>query len=466
MVVKKRLASGGTIESDKLKVKNYFSYGCGDLACNLVFSAMSAFLLFYYTNVIGVSAAAAGTVMFISKFLDGVSDLFAGFIIDRTKSKYGKARPWLIRMSLPFAVGATLLFSVPMGWSERGQIIYIFVTYNLTFTVIYTAINLPYSTMNALMTQDQYERSVLNIYRMIFATVGTLFVTTFTLPVVNFFGNDATAWTYTFATFGILAAILLGITFLGCEERVGTHLQPNHEVSNVSVKEGMKSLLKNKYWIKVTLTLVLIFMTMGVTNGATIYFAESILGNREFVTQLSWALNITQVLVMLMVAPFIKRHGKRNTMLSGMVISIVAYGMMLLSPTHTTLIFVANIIRGIGGACIASCMFAMVSDTIEYGEWKTNVRTEGLINSGSSFGFKVGIGLGSAIVGWVLTLGGYMGDASTQTESAKLAIKILYIFLPMVLTIIQIFVMSTYKLDKEYPQIIKDLKLRHADVKG
>ena len=168
--------------------KEKFAFGCGDLASNIIYSAMSTFLLFYYTDVVGVSAAAVGTIMLISRLLDGVSDLIMGVIIDRTKSPYGKARPWILRMMIPYALGAALLFSVPVSWSMTAKLAYIFISYNLVFTVIFTAINLPYATLNAMITQDQYQRSVLNIFRMLLATVGTLFITTFTLPVVKFFG--------------------------------------------------------------------------------------------------------------------------------------------------------------------------------------------------------------------------------------------------------------------------------------
>ena len=134
------------------------AFGCGDLANNIVYSGISTFLLFYYTNVIGVGAAAVGTIMLISRFLDCIADLTMGVIVDRTKSKYGKARPWILRMAIPFAIGAVLLFSVPMSFGNNAKLIYIFITYNLVSTIIYTSINVPYATLNALITQDQYER--------------------------------------------------------------------------------------------------------------------------------------------------------------------------------------------------------------------------------------------------------------------------------------------------------------------
>ena len=162
------------------KVVERFSYGCGDFGCNIIYTAMSAFLLFYYTDYAKVSALAVGTIMMVSRIFDGISDIIMGVIVDRTK-----ARPWLLRMCIPFAISGILLFSVPTSWAATPKLVYVFITYNLVSTVIYTAINVPYSALNALMTQDPYERSVLSIFRNLLATAGTLIINTFTLPLVE-----------------------------------------------------------------------------------------------------------------------------------------------------------------------------------------------------------------------------------------------------------------------------------------
>ena len=180
-------------KTTKISFWERFSYGCGDLGCNIIYSAMSAFLLFYYTDYVHISAGIVGTIMLVSRIFDGVTDLIMGVIVDRTKSKMGKCRPWILRMAIPFAIAGILLFSVPSGLGQTAKIAYIFITYNLVSSVIYTAINVPYATLNALITQDQYERSVLSIFRMILATTGTLIITNLTLPLVQAFGNNASA---------------------------------------------------------------------------------------------------------------------------------------------------------------------------------------------------------------------------------------------------------------------------------
>lgn len=464
MAIQARSLDVNSKSSGKLSVLEYMAYGCGDYASNIIYSAMATFLLFYYTDVIGVNAAAVGSIMLVSRLLDGVSDLIMGVLIDRTKSKYGKARPWLLRMSIPYFIGSVLLFSVPIDWSEKGKLAYIFLTYNFAFTGVFTAINLPYATMNSLMTQDQYERSVLTIYRMIFATVGTLSISTLTLPVVKFFGNDARAWTYTFIVFGIVAVVFFLLTFLGCKERVGSHLdESNRNSKPIPLAQGLKALTKNKYWLIMTGVLLLAYITMAINGGATVYYAKTLLNDEGLVSQLTWATSFTQIIAMLVVARFIKKYGKRNVLITGCIISIIGFLMIVVMPSNINLVIIGNIIRGIGGAGTASCMFAMVSDTIEYGEWKTGLRTEGLVNSAASFGQKVGNGLGTAIVGWVLAICGYVGGVAVQSESAIFAIKALYIYVPIILTVIEIIILFAYKLDKEYPSILEELKQRKLD---
>ena len=153
--------------SEKITVKERLAYGCGDFSSNIMYSAVAAFLMFYYTDYVGVAAAAVGVIMACSRVFDGISDLIMGVIIDKTKSPFGKARIWILRLVIPYAVGTVLLFAVPVGWSETAKLVYIFFSYNIAFTVLFTGINLPYATLTAMMTQDQYERSVLSIFRMI-----------------------------------------------------------------------------------------------------------------------------------------------------------------------------------------------------------------------------------------------------------------------------------------------------------
>ena len=203
---------------------------------------------------------AVGTIMMISRVFDGISDIIMGVIVDRTHSRFGKARPWILRMCIPFAISGVLMFSVPASWSSTPKLVYVFITYNLVSTVIYTAINVPYSALNALMTQDPYERSVLSIFRNLLATAGTLTINTFTLPLVEYFGNNASAWTKTFVVFGFVSIAAFLCTFFGTKERVRANEAGEQKVEeNVPFVTGIKALFQNKYWIMMTGMLALFF---------------------------------------------------------------------------------------------------------------------------------------------------------------------------------------------------------------
>ena len=439
---------------EKIRFFERFSYGCGDLGCNIIYSAMSAFLLFYYTDYVHVSAGMVGTIMLLSRLFDGLTDLIMGIIVDRTKSKYGKARPWILRMSIPFAIAGVLLFSVPEGVSETSKLIYIFITYNLVSSVIYTAINIPYATLNALITQDQYERSVLSIFRMLLATCGTLIITNLTLPLVEYFGNNTTAWTKTFCVFGVLAVIVFLVNFMGTKERVKASSGTKDE--ELPLSQGIKVLFSNKYWIMITLTLVLIFINYALNGGAAVFYSKVVLHDSTLVGPMNLVCCIVQIVCMCFTAFIIKRIGKRNMLIAGALVYGLGFALFAFGSSYWW-IMLASAVKGIGNAGIASCMFAIVSDTIEYGEWKTGYRTEGLINSASSFGFKVGNGLGSAMLGWILALGGYVDNADVQSSSALFAIDALFIYIPVIAVILEVVIMYFYALDKEYDSIISDL---------
>ncbi len=442
------------------KIIERFSYGCGDFGCNIIYTAMSAFLMLYYTDYAGVSALAVGTIMMVSRVFDGVSDIIMGVVVDRTKSRFGKARPWLLRMCIPFAVSGVLLFSVPASWAQTPKLVYVFITYNLVSTVIYTAINVPYSALNALMTQDPYERSVLSIFRNLLATAGTLTINICTLPLVEYFGDNASAWTKTFCVLGLLAVTAFLINFFGTTERVKPAGAEEGITEDIPFATGIKALFKNKYWIMMTGMLALFFLMYSVNGGATVYYAKDILGDRNLVGTINGIFNIVQIAGMFFIAMLVKKHGKRNVFALGLVLDII--GMLLLNFSNgaMSLIVVSSIIRGVGNACGGATMWAMVSDTIDYGEWKTGVRTEGLVNSACSFGYKIGNGIGSALLGLILETGGYIGEAAVQTASALTSIRICFVWIPIGVYIAGLVIMKFYHLDNEFAGIIEDLKKR------
>lgn len=444
------------------KILERFSYGCGDFGCNIIYTAMSVYLMFYYTDYAGVSSAAVGVIMLISRVFDGVSDIIMGVIVDRTKSRFGKARPWLLRMCIPFAVSGVLLFSVPTGWSSGAKLVYVFVTYNLVSTVVYTAINVPYSALNALMTQDPYERSVLSIFRNLLATAGTLTINTFTLPLVELFGNTASAWTKAFVVLGAVSVAAFLINFFGTKERVRPAVKDG-AAKDVPFAKGVKALFQNKYWIMMTGMLALFFLMYSVNGGATVFYAKDILGDKNLVTTINGIFNVVQIVSMFFIAMLVKRFGKRNVFALGLVFDIVGMLVLNYSGGAMNLIVVSSVIRGIGNACGGATMWAMVSDTIDYGEWKTGYRTEGLVNSACSFGYKIGNGIGSALLGLILEIGGYVGEAAVQTAEALFSIEVCFVWIPIVVYVCGLIIMKFWHLDKEFSGILADLEKRKTE---
>src|SRR5690625_1684010 len=439
--------------SAKISFTEKFSFGLGDFASGLVFNVVTMFLVFYYTDFVGMNAGVIGTIILFSRIFDGITDVVMGVIVDRTKSKHGKARPWLLWMAGPFAVCAIILFSVPDS-SNVIQVVYIIITYNLMNT-IYTAINIPYGVINALATQDQYERSLLNIFRFTLSTISTVIISFAVLPLIQLFGGGQLGWTLTITILSILSIISFLICFRNTKERVKPAVQTE---KNVPVLTAIKYLFQNKYWVMMLLLFLCAFTLVGLGGGLNVYYAKWILHDEAIIGPLTLAGAIPVLLGLLVIAPFIKRFGKRNTLIGGMAIGIIGGILIIFNPSSINLVLIGTAIKGLSNATALGTGFAMLADTIEYGEWKHGVRTEGLIYSAGSFGTKVGTGFGGALMGWLLSTSGYIGTATTQTDVTLNMIIFMFIYIPIIVGIIAIVILYFYKLDKEYPQIIADLE--------
>ena len=308
----------------KLSFLERFAYGIGDYAGNLVYSAISAFLLVYYTNVVGASAAAAASIIAISKLLDGLSDLVMGYIVDHTHSKWGKARPWIARLCIPLAVCTVLMFSVPASFAGPVQIAYMFLTYNLVSTIFYTGINVPYATMQGLMTRNQYERGLLGNFRNLLATAGTMTINTVVLKMTGFFGGgDAytqKGWTLTFVVLMIVFVVLNLFMFFTCKERVVENAGGDGK-DTVPFIKGLAGLVKNKYWILLVITIFAMYFMMSTFFGSAVYFTMYNMGSDSYYVMVSNLLSVAQV-VTLFITPFImKKVTKRYLLMAGMAIA-------------------------------------------------------------------------------------------------------------------------------------------------
>ncbi|WP_152348337.1 MFS transporter [Brevibacterium sp. CFH 10365] len=431
-------------------------YGMAGGANNVVWTGISTFLVYFYTDIVGIAAGLIGTIFLFSRIIDGASDVVMGVVLDKTRTRFGKARPWLLWLALPFAVVATALFAVPDA-STTTQIIYIIVTYNIAL-LVYTAVEIPHGTLGALMTYDQHQRSVLNVAKMIGAYVAIIAITNITLPIVDFFGGGQSGWVYTFVLFGLVAAATYFFTFWSTKERtdpVGT----KQNAVKPTVKASLISLVRNKYWFIATLVLLLMYIYNAITAGVAIYYSEYVLGSPALVGVVATALTLATLGGMLLVVPITRRFGKRNTAIVGCLIAIVGSLIIFAVPDSTAVVVIGQVVRGIGKAAIMGVIFAMLADTMEYGEWKTGIRIEGLIYSGASMGIKVGTGLGSALIGWGLAASGYLGGQETQSAEAVSMISNLFIWVPTLVSVLMAVLLYFFKLDKQYPQILEELRV-------
>lgn len=435
------------------------SYGLGDYAGNLVYSLISAFLLVYYTEACGINAAAAASVMAVSRIFDGVSDLVMGRIVDKTHSKWGKARPWILRASIPLAICMVLMFSVPSGFSAGAKVAYAFITYNLVSTVFYTMLNVPYATMQGMMTTNQYERGILGNIRMLLATFGTMTINTIVPVLTGAFGSNNSHAGWTITTIILMAAFLVinSMTFIFCKERTADEsADESGKKAQPSVGKALKSLISNKYWVLQVILLFSMYFMMSTFYGSNYYFTQYVLGDAKVYTVFSNALSLSQMGIMFVTPVIMKKMSKRWLSLMGMSISTVGFLLTALAGTNISLVIISNVIKGIGFGCGAATMWGLLQDAITYGQWKTGVQAVGMGNSASSFTTKVGSGLGTAALGWILAAGNFNADPTGAASIA--AIKVAVIVVPLIVCVICIACMFMFDLDKKYDVVVKDLE--------
>lgn len=442
-----------------VSLREKICYGLGDSACNVVYGLCSTLLTFFYTDYVGVSMATVGIVFLITRFFDGISDIIMGFITDRTKSKWGKARPWILWMAVPYAVTFVLLFLIPADATEMVQAVYIFVTYNLVNTVVYTALNLPYSTMASLITRDAKSRASTQAWRIFCGPGGKMVVTVATLPLVNFFGGTQQSWIIVACIYAVVALILLLICFFNIEERVVIKAA---EGRTFTVGQNLKALFSNQYWA-ICLGLWGVMVMMSTVSGTiTTYYCKYTLGNEELYSMIYAAELIAQCVVVMIVPHFVMRFGKRNLTLAGILLVIVAQLVWMTNPVNVSIAMVSAVLRGIGVAPLWACVFPMIADSAEFGQWKTHVRQDGMIFSAASVGSKLGGGLASAGVGLLMDSVGYDGLLAAQSQGVLDMIYNICMYAPIGFSAIIVVLCLLYKLDKFYPQVIADLKERDA----
>ncbi|WP_314587431.1 MFS transporter [Paenibacillus terrigena] len=436
--------------------KERISYGLGDTGSNLIFQMITLYLMYFYTDVYGLNLAAVGTLFLVARVIDAFDSPIIGVLIDRTNTKWGKSRPYFLWLSIPFAVVAVLTFMTP-DFSDSGKLIYAYVTY-IALGILYAGINLPLTSLLTSLTSNSQERTVVSSVRMIFGQIGALIVSIGTLPLVAAFGkgNQQQGFMLTIILFASVAVVLLFITFANTRERVQT-ADGNRAIP---FKEGIKAIKGNTpWWLLLTIGL---FMWIAMTGKgqSTIYFFKYNFAREDLIPLVN-GLNI-MMLVGIAFAPLLtKRIGKTKTAILGYMIGVVGQLIAFIAASMGSipLMVAAIVIGNVGLGFAAGITFAMLADTVDYGEWKSGVRAQGLLTSAGAFGAKFGMGIGGALAAWILNMGHYVPNQE-QSSSALAAIQFNFVWLPLICFVISIVLFMFYKVDRVEKQMIHDLELK------
>lgn len=434
-------------------------YGIGDLGCNLVFSTMASYLMVFYTDVFGITAAAAGTMMLVTKFVDAFTDTGMGLIVDRTHSKYGQGRPYFLLGAVPFAIFTFLTFYIP-NLGSGGKLVWAYITYCLLCTA-YTVVNIPLNTIVPRLTSDIHERDILVSTRMVCAMVGTAIVMSITEPLVRFFGNgnEAKGYLITMTVYGIAAMCIFFITFASTKEVVPPTINQKHS----SLKEDFKG-LTGQAWILFLLNLFY-FSLYVVRSTTVIYYFKYNLGRTDWLS-LVGILGILSGLPMLLLLPTLeKRYSKRSLMFFSILLYIAGDLLIFVGKNSAFCLLAGLVITGLGIYGIFGITFAMQPDVIDYSEYKKNASVAGLIAAFQGFFVKGGMGLTSFVIGAFLKKGGYVANV-VQTEKALSYIQICFIWIPIVLCILIAICTYFYKLDSLRKEMTQVLEARRKGIEN
>ena len=445
------LATKHNDPEQKLGWGERLAYGSGGFAFNMINGIIGSFMTIYFTSAVGLNAGIIATILAVSKVFDGVSDLIMGRIVDRTNTKMGKARVWLFRMCIPFAISTMLLFFVPQNFPDMVKYIYVFLFYNITNAVCLTGMLVPFYSMVGLVTTNTYERGLLGNIQQIFQTLGNVFVnSTFVALLTKFSDNPNSiytqkAFTITIAIYCAIMVIVALFCVFNTKERVTADAQAQaaaaegepQEEKKENAMEAVKALLQNKYWLLLTLGNFVVFTIIIFYSMGTVFFSQYVLYDMGQYAMLANAISIAQFGIMFVTPIMMTKISKEKIYTFGMLVMAIGFVGSAITVNPTILI-ISNVLKGLGVGFAGGMALGMVADTITYGKLKTGIDTVGMGNAGISAAQKIGLGLGQAIFGWVLAAAGL--DAALdqagqmQPQSVTTAVTFMYGWVPAVMS--------------------------------
>ena len=445
--------TAATGEKKYLTWYNKVGYGSGDVAGNVVYVLLSAFVMIYLTDTAGLNAGIVGTLMMVSRLFDGFSDVIFGALLDRTNTRMGKARPWMLWGFVGCAGMIIAIFAIPTELGETAKYAWFFIAYTLLNAVFYTANNIAYSSLTALITRNGSERVQMGSIRFMFAFGTNLLIQSITVGGVAMFGGGAAGWrtmAIIYALFGLAVNTLsvFSVKELSPEELAGDDDTAQKE-DTLTVLESAKMLLSNKYYLLILVVFLLTQVFTAMLNMG-IYFMKYILGDENLLGTFAWAINIPLIVGLLVTPIIVKKFGEMYRVnLGGYVIATLGrLGVLVAAYFHNIpLMLILSAVASLGMSPLQGTLNAMIAEASEHTWLRTGKRIDGLMFSCTSLGVKVGSGIGTAAAGWLLAASGYDGGVSMQPDSAIQMLYVMYVWFPLVANAL-IFLLLT-RLDVE-----------------
>ena len=446
-------------EKKYLKWYHKVGYGAGDIAGNCVYALLTAFMMIYLTDTIGMSMGVVSTLIALSKVFDGVTDFFFGRMIDKTHTKMGKARPWMLWPYIGCAVTLVACFSIPTSWGQTAQYIFFFLSYTLLNAVFFTANNIAYASLTALITKNTSERVQIGSFRFIFAFATKIVIEAVTIFAVGWLGGGVVGWRMIAIIYAIVGLITNTYSVFSvkelpeADEEMDEEREEEHKLTFL---KSFKLLLKNKYYVIICCSYILTQLYASVIGMGT-YYTKYIMGNEEIFSTISLAINITMVVALTMLPYVIKKMGGMYKLnIFGYIIAALGrVGVMVggyMGNLPLMLAFTA--VSTIGIAPLQGDLNALIACCSEHTTLTTGHRLEGMMYSCSSLGIKLGGALGTAICGWLLDAAGYIENAAVQTASTVNMLNFLYLWMPIILNAAVGFLLVFLRVEKANEKLI------------
>lgn len=440
-------------EKKYLKWHNKVGYGSGDIAGNVVYAFLTSFVMIYLTNTVGLNPGIVGTLIAVSKLFDGVTDVFFGSMIDKTKSRMGKARPWMLYGYIGCAVTLAAIFAIPADMGRFAQYAWFFLAYTLLNAVFYTANNIAYSALTALITKNNKERVEMGSYRFIFAFSTSLLIQSVTLALVDKLGGGAEGWRTAAVIYAVIGLLVNTISALSVKELPEGELNDGaekKEEEKYTLVDAAKLLFSNKYYVMIC-GIYILQQIYGAMLSMGLYYMIYILFNEELFPVFSWAVNIP-LIIALLITPYLvaKWKGMYQLNLTGYVIGTIGRALVVVAAyfgsVELMLVFTAAAAFGMGPW--QGDMNAVIAECSEYTYLTKGKRVDGTMYSCTSLGVKLGGGLGTAITGWLLAFSGFSEKSAVQPDSCVRMLRIMYLWIPVIITLIITIIMSRMKVEK------------------